>query len=294
MHGTPFTGYYNDFIKWLERLGYAMTTVTGYKRQLETFLNWLGENHIAELSEVKQSDIEAYSEYLHKRKNKQSSGALSSCYIQSHINIIRLLSRYLELTGEQKLFKGKIYIEQGADNPRNILTQQEIKQLYEVTDNSALGYRDRAMLALHYGCGLRYGEGKRLRPDHFDYNKQLLYVKPGKNYQSRYVPMSRKVIQDLKEYEQYGRPVFEKDHSESFLLNRAGNAPHSTCLGKRLKYLCETAGIQKQISLHSLRHSIATHFLQQGMSLEHISKFLGHTSLDSTQIYTRIAEELSQ
>ena len=289
---NPYKTYQTEFIKWMQRIGYAMTTITGYERQLQTFLAWLNANHIKELSEINQTHLEAYNEFLHQRKNRQKEGGLSSCYIQSHINVIRLLSKYLELTGEQKIFTGNIYVEQGAETPRNILTQSEIKALYNATDETPNGLRDKAILSLYYGCGLRYSEGIRIERKHIDYGKQLLYVVPGKNYRSRFIPMNERIVKDLQDYEMYGKPYFTKDESVYFLLNQKGNQPSSSLVGKRLQILLQKAGIEKKICLHGLRHSIATHLLQQGMPLEQISKFLGHTSLDSTQIYTRIAEEM--
>lgn len=291
---TPYKTYQSEFIKWLQRLGYAMTTIAGYESQLQAFFEWLNANHIQELSEVNQSKLEAYNEFLHQRKNRQREGGLSSCYIQSHINVIRLLSKYLELTGEQKIFTGNIYVEPGAETPRNILLQSEIKQLYNATDETPNGLRDKAILSLYYGCGLRYSEGIRVEKKHIDYNKQLLYVVPGKNYQSRFIPINERIIRDLQDYETYGRPYFTKEHSTGFLLGNNGKALSSTTIGKRLKLLLDKSGITKHICLHGLRHSIATHLLQQGMPLEQISKFLGHRSLDSTQIYTRIVEALKE
>lgn len=291
---NPFTTYQTEFVKWMQRIGYAMTTIEGYERQLQTFLAWLNQNHITEFSQINQTNLEAYNEFLHQRKNRQKEGGLSSCYIQSHINVIRLLSKYLELTGEQKIFTGNLVVEPGAETPRNILTQSEIKQLYQATDETPNGLRDKAILSLYYGCGLRYSEGIRVERKHIDYNKQLLYVVPGKNYRSRFIPINERIIKDLRDYEMYAKPYFEKEHSIYFLLNLKGNPPDSGLIGKRLKHLLQKAGIQKDICLHGLRHSIATHLLQQGMPLEQISKFLGHTSLDSTQIYTRIVEELTE
>jgi integrase/recombinase XerD len=290
---NPYKSYQSEFIKWMQRIGYAMTTITGYERQLQTFLEWLNSNHIKELSEINQTNLEAYNQYLHQRKNRQKAGGLSSCYIQSHINVIRLLSKYLELTGEQKIFTGNLVVEQGATTQRNILTQTEIKALYKATDESPNGLRDKAILSLYYGCGLRYSEGIRVERKHIDYGKQLLYVVPGKNYKSRFIPMNERIIKDLQDYETYGKQYFTKEDSTGFLLGNNGKAISSTTIGKRLKMLLDKIGIEKKICLHGLRHSIATHLLQQGMPLEQISKFLGHTSLDSTQIYTRIAEELN-
>ena len=291
---NPYKTYQSEFVKWMQRIGYAMTTIEGYERQLQTFFEWLIQNHIKELNQINQTNLEAYNQFLHEKKNKQKQGGLSSCYIQSHINVIRLLSKYLELTGEQKIFTGNIIVEQGTQTPRIILTQSEIKQLYQATDESPNGLRDKAILSLYYGCGLRYSEGIRVERRHIDYGKQLLYVVPGKNYRSRFIPMNERIIKDLQDYEVYGRPYFMRDESKYFLLNLKGNQPDSGLIGKRLQILLQKANIEKRLCLHGLRHSIATHLLQQGMPLEQISKFLGHTSLDSTQIYTRIAEELEQ
>lgn len=149
-------------------------------------------------------------------------------------------------------------------------------------------------MSLYYGCGLRYSEGIRIEKKHIDYGKQLLYVMPGKNYRSRFIPMNERIIKDLQDYEMYAKQYFTKEDSTGFLLGNNGKAISSSVIGKRLQILLQKANIEKKICLHGLRHSIATHLLQQGMPLEQISKFLGHTSLDSTQIYTRIAEELEQ
>jgi Site-specific recombinase XerD len=289
----PYQTYQSEFTKWLQRLGYAMSTIDGYEKQLQTFFRWLTTNHIRELDELTQTNLEAYNKHLHTRNNKHKPGGLSSSYIQSHINAIRLLSKYLELTGEKKIFTGGIRVEPGTKMPRTVLTQSEIQLLYKATDNTPDGLRDRAILSLYYGCGLRYGEGIRVEKKHIDYHRQLLYVVPGKNFQSRFIPINKKIINDLRDYETYGRPYFEKQYNIVFLLGSNGHALNSTTIGKRLKLLLDKADIQKSICLHGLRHSIATHLLQQGMPLEQISKFLGHKSLDSTQIYTRIAEELN-
>ena len=291
MHKREFLQYEEKFSEWMIRLGYAETTTESYTRQLSTFLNWLPSQQIESLKTVHQSDIEKFCETLHRKQNKLFGGALSSSYIQSHINVIRLLDKYLQLTGQGKILRGKIKVEKGIKKHRTILSQAEIKQLYEATDDSLLGYRDRAILAIYYGCGLRSSEGERIKLNHLHYEKGLLQVLAGKNYKGRYVPLSAGVSKDIKEYEKYSRPYLIGENTESFIVGSFGKFMKGSSMGNRIKQLVEKAGIQKQISLHSLRHSIATHLLQGGMPLEQISRFLGHNSLDSTQIYTRLAEE---
>lgn len=274
-------------------MGYAGTTIESYGRQIGYFLEWLQEQKITQLKQIEQSDLEQYTEHLHKRKNQLFGGALSSSYIQSHINTIRLLDKYLQLTGEAKILKGKLQVEKGLQVQRTILSQQEIKQLYEQTDNNPMGLRDRAVLGMYYGCGLRSTEGIKVEIKHIRYEKNLLYVLPGKNGRSRQVPISEQVKRDFKDYEIHGRKYLLKQECNQFLVSYfGGKMKRGYSFNPRLKQLTEKAGITKEVSLHSLRHSIATHLLQQGMPLEQISRFLGHTSLDSTQIYTRIAQEI--
>lgn len=284
--------YEKPFKQWMQRLGYAEATITSYTRLLVDFLQWLPSQQIEELTHTHHSDIENYIKQLHRKKNKLFGGALSSSYIQGHLNVIRLLDKYLQLTGEGKILKGKIPVEKQIKKHRTILTQLEIQELYKATDNSFTGYMDRAILSLYYGCGLRSGEGERIKLRHIYYEKGLLYVLPGKNGKSRYVPINHKIKQDFKDYEKHSRPWMIKGDYENFIIGSFGNPMKGSSMGERIKKLVEKAGIEKQISLHGLRHSIATHLLQQGMPLEQISRFLGHTSLDSTQIYTRLVEEL--
>lgn len=161
----PFISYQSSFIKWLQCLGYAMNTIVGYTRQLQTFFLWLYQHHILSLSAIQPNHLASYNQFLHQKKHQQKAGGLSASYIQRHINVIRLLSKYLELTGAQKILTGHIYVEPQAASPRNILTKNEIQSLYQTTDDSPNGLRDRAILSLYYGCGLRCSEGIRLNPN---------------------------------------------------------------------------------------------------------------------------------
>ena len=149
-------------------------------------------------------------------------------------------------------------------------------------------------MAIYYGCGLRNSEGERIKLNHIHYEKSLLQVLPGKSYKGRYVPLSAGVAKDLKEYQKYSRPYLAIENQEYLIIGKFGKFMKGSSMGNRIKQLVEKAGIQKQISLHGLRHSIATHLLQGGMPLEQISRFLGHNSLDSTQIYTRLMEEINE
>ncbi len=187
------------------------------------------------------------------------------------------------------------------ESQRPILTQQEIKQLYETTnyypdpmikDKGLLAARERAILGLFYGCGLRKNEGLHVEISDLDFKQNLLYVRKGKNYKERYVPIAEGVKKDFLHYLDYAWPqlIRNKKH-ESFITGWYGSPLKGSALLERVQILASMAGIEKQVGLHTLRHSIATHLLQSGMKLEQIARFLGHSSLESTTIYTHICNE---
>jgi len=268
----------NSFKLWLIRLGYAESTIKGYVRLLANFFKYLGQR------KASQNEIENFIKDLHQTKLSRQS-------IQGHLNVINRYSEFLEKTKKQKLAVNKIIVEREIKTEKIIFSQSEIKQLFSSIDgNTPQGLMDKALLSIYYGCGLRSKEGINLEPKEIDYNKGLIYIKPSKNYQSRYVPMSQKVIADLKEYQEFAREVINPN-SKYVLVGKTKPQVNGQHLNSRLKTLMQKSGIIKQASLHSLRHSIATHLLQQGMELEYIGDFLGHKRLDSTQIYTHILEE---
>lgn len=198
---------------------------------------------------------------------------------------------------------------------RNILNIGEVKKLYEATflpqrqNPIAMGQRDRAIIAIFYGCGLRRSEGKNLNITDIDLQKRLLFVRKGKGNKQRYVPVAAKHLTDIKDYLQEGREWFLYNHADSynhaangkpyekkkaaddiaFFISQNGNRMNE--FYQRLEQMKLRAEITKSVTLHGLRHSIATHLLQSGMDIEEIAKFLGHASLASTQIYTHIIND---
>jgi integrase/recombinase XerD len=176
-----------------------------------------------------------------------------------------------------------------------IFTQQEIKTLYNCIPDTyqwigfekrqAKQYELKLIFALFYGCGLRQSEGYKLRLQDVDFDRKTVFVEQGKNYKDRIIPMSSGVYNELQDY------IYNFRHKLKLSHNRLFISAKNTLKGK-LKYLqnaCNDENIRaKRLSLHLLRHSIATHLLQNGMSIENISLFLGHSSLDATQIYTHL------
>jgi site-specific recombinase XerD len=281
--------YSQNFKTYLFRLGYAESTIRHNSNDIKLFLKHLQEQKITELKHVEPKHIHAYNDYLHSLKSRLTNIGLNGKTIQSKINNVRLFSQFTEATEKIKIYSTKVEIVPSIKNHKEILSQAEIKSLYNQTDDSVKGMRDRVILGLYYGCGLRYKEGIKVELNNIDYKKELLFVSPSKNYHSRYVPINNQVLKDFKEYESYARNSFTT--KENYFLS---GSTSNTFLNKVLQNLCEKANVKTEICLHSLRHSIAIHLLQQEMPIEQIAQFLGHRTIRATQIYTHIVENLKQ
>ena len=279
------------FEKWLKTLGYAQSTVYLSVKYAGDFFFYLKTLEITSLEEIQPETIKGYRSYLQTRKNKRQPGSLSNNYIISNINALKRFSKYLHETGKANL-EIKLELQAEKENIKIILTQSEVKALYKACSNDILGIRDRAILSVYYGCGLRRSEGANLDLKDVLLKEKLLFVRSGKGCKERYVPMTGAVKEDMENYIYVARekiPGFKNVKTDAlFLSMQAGRLCGNALIG-RIHKLAVNANLQKETGLHTLRHSIATHLLQSGMTLEEVSRFLGHSSLESTQIYTHIS-----
>jgi len=287
------------FKAWLETLGYASGTVYGLPKQLKEFLTWLESNGIDEVQEISQKEVDAFLEYFEKRPNQRRPGGLSINHINKQIDTLEKFFRYLRLTGHAHLNITLHYREADQEPERTVLSKEAIQALYEVTEDSPVGMRDRAMLAVYYGCGLRKKEGLSLQVPDVLFERRLLYVRQAKNGHERYVPINQRSLEDLEEYIYTARPLLmtKQTPTETLFISQRSKPISGETLVYRLNALKAKTGhpelTEQTFGLHTLRHSIATHLLEAGMSLEQIARFLGHQTLDSTQVYTHILNEQS-
>lgn len=298
-----------SFREWLDILGYAPTTVYSMPHYIREFLHYLEQNQKTQINQIENKAIKNYYRELKQRGNTRQGGGLSNSYLNKHIQAIQKFSDYLRQSGRLQLPKLYIPTEEEDHQLKNVLTQEEIQQLYKVADQypepkervapwayEAIALRDKAMLTILYGCGLRRTEAVSLDINDIHSDKQYIHVRKGKNYKERIVPINQTGLTHLQNYLYESRPRFLKDEKEEALfMSKLGKRMGGQSMLIRLKLLIQKVDNielqNKQIGLHTLRHSIATHLLQNGMKLEAIAKFLGHSSLESTQIYTHLVEQ---
>jgi integrase/recombinase XerD len=295
--GPPrYDHYIQNFKEWLQTLGYSEHTVKIWPNVLREFLHYLESVGITELANLREAHTGNYIDYIKVRKNKRKEGALSISYINRHIDLLYKFRDYMKQTGGIQIPVMISRSREERKTDQTILKVDEIKKLYQVTDETPLGIRDRAMLAVYYGGALRKSEGVNLDQSDVLFDRKLLHIRKTKNNYERYVPITTANLKSIEQYVYNARPLLlEEGTKESALfISERGTRAHNHTLYLRLKQLGQKAGITKEIGLHTLRHSIATHLLQNGMELENIALFLGHRSLDSTQIYTHIINEQKQ
>jgi integrase/recombinase XerD len=293
---TQFKHLSESFTLWLETLGYKPQSVKLAENIIREFFHFLETNQATHLKDYRESHLNQYLEYLQHRPNYNKTGGLSIGYINKHITSLRLFSKYLQTTGKAS-FTIKHELFKVAETA-TYLTKEEIKALYKAAkdDLNTYNQRDTAMLGIFYGCGLRASEGAALNIGDILFEKGLVYVRKGKNYRERYVPLNKKVKQDLKDYITGQRnDLLNGGKTEALLLGRRGQRWGFGGMYSRLQLIKNQTNSeelkQKTFGLHILRHFIATHLLQDGMRLENIALFLGHKSIETTQKYTHLAKE---
>ena len=280
------------FTEWLGILGYAEATQKGIPERLAECFFWLEQRDVDQIHQIKQHHIDTFLKKQETRPNKRRGGGLSASYLNKYIQALKLWNSFLAQTNMAHLELSLDYYEANPELP-TVLTEQEIQELYKACSDDEYGLRDRAILGLYYGCGLRRSEGITLDVADVQFSRGLLYVRKGKGNKERYVPLAGKVAEDLRWYLIEARPKLLKQHKfSSLLISQRSRRPQGQSIALRLAGLVEQAGIPKEVGLHSLRHSIATHLLRNGMPLAEIQRFLGHASLESTQIYTHLQEEI--
>ena len=269
-----------NYRKELETLGYSKSIVNNYPKYVKSFLEFTQEI----LQNISEDHIKSYHNYLQEKPNQRRIGKLSQSYIHSQQLAIKGFFDYLERIDQIKQNPFTLKLKSPKHQQRIVLTQNEIKTLYK----TAQTLEETIILHLCYGCGLRRSEVINLDTKDIDLDKKLLYVRKGKNKKRRVMPLTETIIKDFSNYIEIN--TFFNKISEPFLVNRLGKRMSGCTIYRIFKTLLKrTKNInENNYCLHSLRHSIATHLLENEMNVEMVRDFLGHSQLSTTQIYTRI------
>ena len=287
-----YTEYYQteaiNYKKHLDILGLNPETTQSRYLYLREFFSYLESNKIFTIKEVTPKEIADYNDYLKAKKSQRTGKALKQKSIYDHM---RNLQQYLGYLLEIEVIKSNpashLKFTAVSENvARFIFSQAQIQALYQVAN-----LEERTILNIGYGCGLRVQEMSDLNKEDIRFSENLVIVQKGKNSKRRLVPISDKIKTELEEF------IFSNENKRNeVFVHSKGQRMQTGTLNKRLKTLIHKAKLNlnetqlNTIGIHNLRHSIATHLLQNGMKLEQVQKFLGHSHIESTEIYTHITQ----
>jgi integrase/recombinase XerD len=282
LENTNHQNYVVEMLGELTALGFCPLSVQQHGRSALRFLNWVEKLGPARVLGVKKEALEAYRSHVANTPSLRDGGPVSAKTVYQELRSARLLIDHLLGAGILIVdpFAGfKMNYPKGQSR-RMILTKTEVIALYEACENRG----ERALLALAYGCGLRGGEIENINREDIRIGQGLVLVEKGKNGKRRAVPISGGVARDL------ARQLERRNAKEHFLCNEKDGRLRSFTAQKRLKRLAARAGITRPVTVHVLRHSIASHLLEEGLAVEEVRIFLGHALLATTEIYTQVKE----
>ncbi len=275
----------NNFLQFIQNeKKVSENTLQSYKRDILQFQTYVDDNNIHFLK-VDNKEISEYLEYMKEMGKKSST-------ISRSLASIRAFYQYL--LRNKKMKKDPT---EGIQSPKidkrvpTVLSAQEVELLLEQPKNVDLkGIRDKAMLEFAYATGMKVTEIISLNIDDVNFENSIVTCKTGAR--QRNIPLGNMSIDALKDYVENARPILIKDDSVTALfVNTNGHRLTRQGFWKIIKYYKEQAHITKDITPHVLRHSFATHLLQNGADLKSIQLMLGHSDISSTQIYMQFQDE---
>lgn len=285
-----FKVLYQEFDKLVQARNLATNGKGSYQTCVKEFFYWLELRGINKINRVTSTLMIDYLGYLHTRPNKRTEGTLSESMVNQHLFSLRMLVDYLLETNQ---IESAVIIPKnnpGTKRERDTVTRKEIELIYDHCSDK----RERAILSVSYGCGLRRFEMKCLKTNDVNFSNGILVVREGKLNKRRDIPMSDSVIRDLKDYLVNERFNYLKEDNRlelAFFINNKGKQMQGDNINKIVKEIIARTNDsllkQKAISLHSMRHSIAMHLLDNGADMEFIQSFLGHEEIDTSHIYAR-------
>ena len=292
---TNYTELLQAYAQCLKTLGFALSTVNDFTYFTKHFLQYLQNKNITHIKHLTNTEVKNYFNYLEQATGKRTNKAFSSSHLNRNFLAIDKFLEFLHTMGMNNApTPTKYTVEHQATKTIVVLTTEQIQILYNTIPflftDLLMAKREqrqacvRLVLDLCYGCGLRRSEALNLKINEINFDTKTIFVNQGKNYKDRLVPISEGVYKALQ--------IFVYQHRKHF-NNLRPNYVYpfkSDALADAITFLvkhCNNTQIQQlNPTPHSLRHSIATHLLNKGMDIDNIARFLGHSTLQSTQIYT--------
>jgi integrase/recombinase XerC len=275
-----------NYIAYLKgQRGMSEATCNSYSKDIILFENFLNSTYsltLEQLDKINSTHIKGFLKHLHLTGQKKTT-------ISRKLSSLRGFFRFLEkkhLINKNPIM-GISNPKVGKHQPKVLSVDQILRILTEEKDRSPKGLRDKALLELLYGSGLRISEAISLDIDHIDLHQQTIKVM-GKGSKERIVPITAKCREAILKYLEQRGAFNPKQGEKALFLGIRGKRLNRRQALRIIENACKKAGIPHPISPHTLRHTFATHMLEGGADLRSVQKLLGHSRLSTTQRYTHI------
>lgn len=285
------------YVKQLKEKGYAEKTISEYERFLGDYLLFLSADGTHVVKDITGDLNNAYVKerfYVMNQFGRQNS-------VGTRNNEIKAIRSFMRFLVEQELIKCPLadgirhYRKRMSRIPKDILTKLELIKLFKQPDTSTLtGYRDRMMMEVLYATGMRRNELRCLRVDDIDYQEKTVLIREGKGSKDRVVPINETALSYIRNYVEDVRPKLMKQYkskqdTKRLVVGSEKAEIHENTITSTLKIYFKQAKLKKKVTVHSFRHTCATHLLQKGMPLRHVQELLGHEKLDTTIRYLSLS-----
>ncbi|NJM94200.1 MAG: tyrosine-type recombinase/integrase [Cytophagales bacterium] len=284
--------YLSLFQKHLLALGYRPGSRQSYCLAAWEFLSWWEQQNRLDLHSFCRQEAGRYYAYLSQRPLQRGLGTLGASILRQYCYGLRLFFAFLHASGYLPInpVAGWRPAPREVARRSEVLSRPQMARLYAATET----LREQMLLHLYYGCGLRRSEGVALNIQDINLSKGFLEILRGKGNRCRIVPFTHQVAKAFRGWLHGERPGRVRAGETAFLLNAQGQRLSGASANALFQELQSRAGISPLYTLHHLRHSVATHLLGRGLSLEQVRHFLGHQHLESTQVYLHQNEQIIQ
>lgn len=288
---TAFYAYLREYNETMRVRGYSVPTLHRRESDIRRFVGWCDERGVSRPQDVTKPILERYQKHLFYYR--QRNGEPLTATTQAHY-LVSVRQFFKWLTQENHLLynpASELVVPKTRARLPHVLSEDEVMQLLEQPDTvTPFGVRDRAILELFYSTGIRRTELINLQTHDLALNQHTLSVRGGKGDKDRVVPIGERALRWLRRYLDDVRPhLLLSVNEQTVFLTDYGAPFRDNKMGDRVRRYIKQAGLDIPGSCHLLRHACATHMLENGAELRYIQVLLGHSQLNSTEIYTHVS-----
>ncbi len=272
-----------DFLNYcIFEKGLSDKTKSSYQNDLDVYKDFLKKQNITMVEDIKSDHIK---EFLKERQEEETTT------IAHNLTVIKSFHNYL--LKEKIVSKNESEFIERPKLRKSLpktLSIEDVDRLLDIPLNTPFDYRNKAMLELMYGCGLRVSECINLEINDIDKTNCIIRI-CGKGNKEREIPIGEYALYYLEEYIDKRELLLKKESCNKLFLNNHGKGMTRQGFFKTLKKLLKEKNINIEVSPHTLRHSFATHLINRGADLRSIQEMLGHSDISTTKIYTKVSDE---